>query len=263
MEEVLNRWPREVCNARRGRATSDGDAGPELEGFVPQDHPLRRNEPMVGSVLARISPSFDELYTAAGVTAKPNSLASTSSARRTSRPPTLGADRCYDTRDFVADVQALGVTPHVAQNERGQRRAIDGRTTRRLGYCRSHRRRKLVEEVSVDQDGRGTSCAISAGPSTNSGSNRPPTTSTAWPTSRRRPRSRTEQGQPPTPTSRPGSRLATYRTNSASGLSTQSAFERLPFPLHLSLVQQPASAHAALPPATDSTLCRSCRRRFS
>ena len=60
---------------------------------------------------------------------------------------TLGADRAYDTRDFVAAVRARGVTPHVARNERGRRSAIDGRTTRHPGYGRSLRQRKRVEEV--------------------------------------------------------------------------------------------------------------------
>ena len=62
-------------------------------------------------------------------------------------PARGGADRAYDTRDFVWDLRALGLTPHVAQNERGRRRAIDGRTTRHAGYRLSQRRRKLVEEV--------------------------------------------------------------------------------------------------------------------
>ena len=35
----------------------------------------------------------------------------------------------------------------MAENERGQRSAIDGRTTRHPGYRRSQRRRKLVEDV--------------------------------------------------------------------------------------------------------------------
>ena len=60
---------------------------------------------------------------------------------------TVGADRAYDTRDFVWDLRALGVTPHVAQNERGRRSATDGRTTRHEGYRQSQRRRKRVEEV--------------------------------------------------------------------------------------------------------------------
>ena len=37
----------------------------------------------------------------------------------------LGADRGYDTRDFVWRARALGVTPHVAQNDRERRSAID------------------------------------------------------------------------------------------------------------------------------------------
>ena len=54
---------------------------------------------------------------------------------------TLGADRGYDTRDFVAAVRARGVTPHLARNNRRRRSAIDGRTTRHAGYGQSLRRR--------------------------------------------------------------------------------------------------------------------------
>jgi|SRR5262245_14586369 len=57
---------------------------------------------------------------------------------------TVGADKAYDTAGFVADLRAMGVTPHVAQKARGS--AIDKRTTRHPGYAVSIRRRKLVEE---------------------------------------------------------------------------------------------------------------------
>jgi transposase len=60
---------------------------------------------------------------------------------------TLGADKGYDTRDFVAAVRLLGVTPHVAQNTTHRASAIDGRTTRHPGYAVSQRRRKRVEEI--------------------------------------------------------------------------------------------------------------------
>jgi len=56
----------------------------------------------------------------------------------------LGADKGYDTADFVAGVRALKVTPHVARKKRGS--AIDGRTTRHEGYAVSLRRRKRIEE---------------------------------------------------------------------------------------------------------------------
>jgi hypothetical protein len=62
-------------------------------------------------------------------------------------PRTLGADKGYDTRDFVGAVRLLGVTPHVAQNTSHRRSAIDGRTTRHAGYAVSQRRRKRVEEI--------------------------------------------------------------------------------------------------------------------
>jgi transposase len=60
---------------------------------------------------------------------------------------TLGADKGYDTRDFVAAIRLLGVTPHVAQNTTHRASAIDGRTTRHPGYAVSQRRRKRVEEI--------------------------------------------------------------------------------------------------------------------
>ena len=60
---------------------------------------------------------------------------------------TVAADKAYDTRDFVATLRALGVTPHVAQNTTHRRSAIDGRTTRHPGYALSQRARKRVEEI--------------------------------------------------------------------------------------------------------------------
>lgn len=68
--------------------------------------------------------------------------------RRGFRPTTLGGDKAYDTEQFVEDVRALGVTPHVAQNITTSRRSrIDARTTRHAGYTVSQRCRKRVEEI--------------------------------------------------------------------------------------------------------------------
>src|SRR5712691_846903 len=48
---------------------------------------------------------------------------------------TVGADKGYDTRDFVAECRNLEVTPHEAQNtKRSGGSAIDERTTRHAGY---------------------------------------------------------------------------------------------------------------------------------
>jgi hypothetical protein len=44
-------------------------------------------------------------------------------------------------------MRRLGVTPHVTQNTKGRRSAIDGRTTRHPGYGVSLRGRKRIEEV--------------------------------------------------------------------------------------------------------------------
>ena len=60
---------------------------------------------------------------------------------------TVGADKAYDTADFVAERRNLKFTLHVAQNlERPGGRAIDARTTKHAGYAISQRKRKRVEE---------------------------------------------------------------------------------------------------------------------
>jgi len=68
---------------------------------------------------------------------------------RADRPQaiTLGADKGYDTQDFVNELRSMNVTPHVAQNMSGRRSAIDARTTRHRGYALSQRLRKRIEEA--------------------------------------------------------------------------------------------------------------------
>jgi transposase len=61
---------------------------------------------------------------------------------------TIGADKNYDTRGFVAEMRRIGVTPHVAQNAgRSGGSAIDGRTTRHEGYAKSIHARRGIEKV--------------------------------------------------------------------------------------------------------------------
>ena len=87
-----------------------------------------------------------ELTSATG-TAERDAAALMATTIPTRRRATLGADKGYDTQDFVARCRRLGVTPHVAQNTTSRRSAIDARTTRHAGYAVSQRMRKRVEEV--------------------------------------------------------------------------------------------------------------------
>jgi transposase len=60
---------------------------------------------------------------------------------------TLGGDKNFDTRDVVAILREMKITPHVARNEkRPGGSAIDARTTRHEGYASSQQRRKRVEQ---------------------------------------------------------------------------------------------------------------------
>ena len=63
------------------------------------------------------------------------------------RRTTLAGDKGYDTRDFVAGLRQMNVTPHVARHMKGRRSAIDERTTRHAGYAISQVIRKRVEEI--------------------------------------------------------------------------------------------------------------------
>ncbi|BDV36498.1 hypothetical protein SS37A_40280 (plasmid) [Methylocystis iwaonis] len=67
---------------------------------------------------------------------------------RVDRPTaiTIGADKAYDAEDFVNELRAMKVTPHVAQNTSGRASTIDGRTTQHAGYAISQRIRKKIEE---------------------------------------------------------------------------------------------------------------------
>ena len=69
---------------------------------------------------------------------------------------TIGADKAFDTADFVQACREIGVTPHVAQNTTNRASAIDERTTRHPGYAISQTIRKLIETVFGDAKQHGT-----------------------------------------------------------------------------------------------------------
>ena len=58
---------------------------------------------------------------------------------------TVGGDKHFDTRGFVARLRGLGATPHGARHTTNRRSAIDGRTTRPPGYDLSRRAGKRIE----------------------------------------------------------------------------------------------------------------------
>ncbi len=87
-----------------------------------------------------------ELTQADGYAERDTAAAMLRRAPRRRRRRTVGGDKNYDTKGFVADVRKAGFTPHVAQNTTRRRSAIDRRTTRHDGYTISQRVRKRVEE---------------------------------------------------------------------------------------------------------------------
>jgi transposase len=95
----------------------------------------------------------DGLVTQATGTAEREATLAMLDRRPEQRRITLGADKAYDVRGFIADLRRRKVTPHVAidghLSPKGVPRstAVDGRTTRHPGYAVSQRCRKRIEEV--------------------------------------------------------------------------------------------------------------------
>jgi transposase len=127
------------------RSTTDPDAmlyrkGPGMEAklcFIGHGLMENRSGLIVGARLTRVSGHAERLAALdmiQGVADRPVAI-------------TLGADKGYDAADFVEELRALNVRPHVAQNTSGRRSAIDKRTTRHPGYAASQRIRKRIEEA--------------------------------------------------------------------------------------------------------------------
>jgi transposase len=83
------------------------------------------------------------LTQATGTAERDTALDMLEGARR-SRRLTVGADKGYDTQDFVTRCRGMKITPHVARRQTSK---VDGRTTRHAGYQVSQRIRKRVEEI--------------------------------------------------------------------------------------------------------------------
>lgn len=60
---------------------------------------------------------------------------------------TVGADKAYHRKDFVAACRDQGIAPHVTCKERVSVPGLDGRTTGKESYRISQRIRKRVEEI--------------------------------------------------------------------------------------------------------------------
>jgi transposase len=60
---------------------------------------------------------------------------------------TLGADKGYHTKGFVAHLRERGIGPHLARIEGRRTPGLDGRTARHAGYRVSQRTRKRIEEI--------------------------------------------------------------------------------------------------------------------
>jgi IS5 family transposase len=68
--------------------------------------------------------------------------------RRGFKPRTVGGDKGYDSRDFVAALRHLSMTPHITpKNQPRSGPQIDGRTTRHPGFWISQKKRKRIEEI--------------------------------------------------------------------------------------------------------------------
>ena len=115
-----------------------------LQQRVPKDHPLRAVRKLTDTVLRTLGPELDALYADSG---RP-SIAPEYILRALLLQVfySVGADKAYDSKDFVRTVRELNVAPHVTKNDKGRRSNLDRRTTRQPGYAVSLSRRWLIEK---------------------------------------------------------------------------------------------------------------------
>ena len=67
--------------------------------------------------------------------------------RRRIRPVSVGADKGYCTKAFVAHLRRHAIQPHIARITNRRTPGLDARTTRHEGYRICQRKRKRVEEI--------------------------------------------------------------------------------------------------------------------
>lgn len=133
-------------DARLATKTAKGEAIPAFMGHV-----LMEN---------RSKLAVDTRLTTASGTAEREAAVDMLSKQPGAKRKTVGADKGYDTADFVSACRERDITPHVARNvyefttKTGKRvrqvGAIDGRTTRHAGYKVSQVVRKAIETLFGD-----------------------------------------------------------------------------------------------------------------
>ncbi len=67
--------------------------------------------------------------------------------KTSSRRITVGADKAYDAKNFIAGARTLNFTAHVQKNDKGRRSNLDGRSTRHADYAISLSRSWLIEKT--------------------------------------------------------------------------------------------------------------------
>jgi transposase len=67
--------------------------------------------------------------------------------RKRVRPSSVGGDKGYHTKDFIAHLRSKKVAPHIAQIQGRRTPGLDSRTTRHASYVVSQRKRKRIEET--------------------------------------------------------------------------------------------------------------------
>ncbi len=67
--------------------------------------------------------------------------------RKRLKPKTVGGDKGFHTRSFVAGLRRRGIKPHVARKAGHMTPGLDGRTSRSCGYRISQVIRKRIEQV--------------------------------------------------------------------------------------------------------------------
>jgi len=146
---------------KRSNATHASTTDPDAQLFT-KSKKAEALPSYMGHVLMdnRSGLAVDTRLTAAAGNAEREAALEMLAALPGARRKTVGADKAFDTEDFVSGCREINVTPHVAQNtyeydtktgKRAKRESrIDARTTHHEGYRVSQVIRKLIETLFGD-----------------------------------------------------------------------------------------------------------------
>lgn len=134
---------------KRGNKTHESSTDPEAKLMRKGDGQAAKLSFGAHALMENRSGLLIDLTISDSTLFEPKAAAAMLDRRRRAREgmKTLGADKGYYNKAFVALLRKRNIAPHIARIEGRSAPGLDRRTTRHEGYALSQRKRKRIEEI--------------------------------------------------------------------------------------------------------------------